>query len=163
IPAGTPTSALTIGDVARFTQGFGNVRYSVDETLWSLFAQDDYPLRSDLVLNLGLRYDRQTLTDDTRDLSPPLGFASSPGGNPWVTVRGGYGIYYSEIPANTDAAWELNGPTGFFSFSAAPGQLGFPTSLAPLPGFPPGAVLPPRDITIRPGRAGYYSQFFDVS
>jgi hypothetical protein len=36
-------------------------------------------------------------------------------------VRGGYGIYYSEIPANTVAARDLNGPTGFFSFSAAPG------------------------------------------
>ncbi len=163
IPASTPTSALTLANVSRFTQGFGNVSYSVDETLWSLFAQDDFRVRNDLVLNFGLRYDRQTLSDDTRDLSPRLGFAYSPGGDPATTVRGGFGIYTTEIPADTAAAWDLNGPTGFFSFSAAPGQLGFPTSLAPLPGFPPGAVLPPRDITIRPGEAGYYSQFFDIS
>jgi hypothetical protein len=133
IPASTPTSALTLSDVTRFTQGFGNVHYAVDETLWSLFAQDDYRVRNDLVLNLGLRYDRQTLTDDTSDVSPRLGFAWSPGADPRTTVRGGYGIYYSEIPANTAAAWDLNGPTGFFSFSAAPGQLGFPTSLNPSP------------------------------
>ncbi|HEX4964314.1 MAG TPA: TonB-dependent receptor [Thermoanaerobaculia bacterium] len=158
-----PTSQLTINDVQRFTQGFGNVHYSVGENLWSLFAQDDYRLRSNFVLNLGLRYDRQDLTDDTNNVAPRLGFAWNPGNDAKTVVRGGYGIYYSEVQANIDAGWELAGPTGFFTFSAAPGQLGFPTSLAPLPAFPPGAVLPPRDITVRPGRAGFYDQFFDVS
>jgi hypothetical protein len=158
-----PTSQLTTADVTRFTQGFGNVHYSVTENLWSLFAQDDYRLRSNLVLNLGLRYDRQSLTDDTNNVAPRLGFAWNPGNDARTVVRGGYGIFYSEIQANIDAAWELAGPTGFFNFSAAPGQLGFPTSLAPLPAFPPGAVLPPRDVTVRAGRAGFYSQFFDVS
>jgi hypothetical protein len=156
-----PTSQLTINDVQRFSQGFGNVRYTVDEENWSLFAQDDYRLRSNLVVNLGLRYDRQSLTDDTNNISPRLGFAWSV--DPKTTVRGGYGIYYSEIHANIVAAWELGGPAGFFTYSVAPGQLGFPTSLTPLTGFPPGAVLPARDITIRPGRRSYYSQFFDIS
>src|SRR4029079_3023105 len=108
-----PTSQLTINDVPRFTQGFGNVNYSVSETLWSVFAQDDYRLRPDLTLNLGLRYDRQSLTDATNDLSPRLGFAWSPGSGR-TTVRGGYGLYYSEIRANIVAGWALNGPTGFF-------------------------------------------------
>jgi hypothetical protein len=158
-----PTSDLTLADVQRFTQGFGNVDYSVTETLWSAFVQDDYRVRPDLVLNLGLRYDRQSLTDDTDNFGPRLGFAWNPGNNPRTTVRGGYGIYYSEIRANIVAGWELNGPEGFFNFSAAPGQLGFPTSFNPLPGFPAGAVLPPRDLTIQPGRADYYSRFFDIS
>jgi outer membrane receptor protein involved in Fe transport len=158
-----PTSQLTINDVQRFTQGFGNVHYSVTDNLWSLFAQDDYRLRSDLILNLGVRYDRQDLTDDTNNIAPRLGFAWNPGSSPQTTVRGGYGIYYSQIQSNIDASWELGGPTGFFNFGVAPGQLGFPTSLAPLPAFPAGAVLPARDVTIRPGRTGYYNQFFDVS
>ena len=158
-----PTSQLTIANVQRFTQGFGNVSYSVSENLWSLFVQDDYRVRSNLVVNLGLRYDRQDLTDDTNNVAPRLGFAWTPGKDPRTVIRGSYGLYYSEIQANTVASWELAGPTGFFTFSAAPGQLGFPTSLAPLPAFPPGAVLPPRDITVRPGRAGFYNQFFNVS
>jgi hypothetical protein len=45
----------------------------------------------------------------------------------------------------------------------APGQVGFPTSFAPLPGLPPGAVVPARNVTIRPGMAAFYSQFFDIS
>ena len=158
-----PTSQLHLSDVQRFTQGFGNVDYRVSESLWSLFAQDDYRIRPDLVLNLGLRYDRQSLTDATDNISPRLGFAWTPGTSARTTFRGGYGIYYSEIRANIVAGWELGGPNGFFNFSAAPGQLGFPTSFSPLPGFPAGAVLPPRDIMVRPGRAGFYNQFFDVS
>jgi outer membrane receptor for ferrienterochelin and colicin len=158
-----PTSALKIADVQRYTQGFGNVHYSVRETLSSLFVQDDYRVRPNLALNLGLRYDRQSLTGDDNNLSPRLGFAWTPGKDSRTTVRGGFGSYYSEVQANQVAAWALGGPTGFFSFSAAPGQLGFPTSLNPLGGFPPGAALPARDITIQPGRRAYYSQFFDIS
>jgi len=163
IPATTPTSDLTIDDVTRYTQGFGNVSYSVYETLWSVYLQDDWRAARDLTVNLGVRYDRQSLTDAKDDFQPRVGFAWQPGGDTKTTVRGGYAMYYSEIRANIVAGWALNGPTGFFNYSAAPGQLGFPTSLEPLPDFPAGAVLPPRDITIRPGRASYYSQFFDVS
>ena len=163
IPPSVPTSDLTIDDATRFTQGFGNVTYKTTETLWSLYAQDDWRATRDLTVNLGVRYDRQSLTDANHNFQPRLGFAWNPGGDPKTAIRGGYALYYSEIRANIVAGWALNGPTGFFSFSAAPGQLGFPDSLEPLPGFPPGAVLPPRDITIRPGMASYYDRFFDVS
>ena len=158
-----PTSALTINDVASFQQGFGNVTYNVRDTIWSLFAEDNARILPDLTINVGLRYDRQTLTDDTGDVSPRIHFAWNPGGDHRTVIRGGWGLYYSFITDNTAAAWNLNGPTGFFTFSAQPGQLGFPADLEPLPEFPPGAVLPPRNITVRPGRASYYSQFFDVS
>lgn len=161
IAATVPTSALTIADVARYTQGFGNVKYAVNDNLWSAFVQDDWRPRTALTVNLGLRYDRQQLTGDKSDLAPRLGFAWTAGNR--TAVRGGYGVFYSQIQSNVVAAWELNGPTGFFNFSVAPGQLGFPTSLAPITAFPSGASLPARDVTIRPGRAAYYSQFFDVS
>jgi len=158
-----PTSSLTIDDVQSFTQGFGDANYHVDETLWALFVQDDIHLRQNLTLNVGVRYDRQTSTDDTNDIAPRLGFAWHPGNSPRTVVRGSYGLYYSEIPANNEANYTIGGPEGIFSFTAQPGQLGFPPSLAPLPEFPPGASLPPRDITIRPGEAAYYGGFFDVS
>ncbi len=158
-----PTSALGIGDVASYTQGFGDAKYEVSETLWSLFAQDDFRPLPDLTINVGIRYDRQTFTDDRDDFSPRIGFAWNPGGDPRTSVHGGFGLYYSEVPANLAADYEIGGPNGIFTFSAQPGQLGFPPSLEPLPGFPEGAVLPPRNVTIRSGNADSYSQFFDVS
>jgi hypothetical protein len=159
----TPIASLTVNDVQRFVQSFGNASYNVKEWLWSTFAQDNIRVRKDLTVNLGLRYERQTFTDDHNNVSPRVGFAYNILGDSRTVLRGGYGIYYSEIRANLAATYLINGPTGIFSFSAAPGQLGFPTSLAPLTSFPAGAVLPPRDINIRPGQREFLSQFFDVS
>jgi outer membrane receptor protein involved in Fe transport len=161
VPATTPTSALTIADVTRFSQGFGNVNYEVDDDLWSVFLQDDFHPISRLTLNLGVRYDYQKLTGDSDNIAPRLGFAYNVSDK--SVVRGGYGVYYSQIRSNIVAGWELNGPNGFFTYSVAPGQLGFPTSLQPIAAFPAGATLPARDLTVRPGRLAFYSQFFDVS
>jgi hypothetical protein len=158
-----PVADLSIEDIQSFTQGFGSTRYTFSEWIWSLFAQDDVKLRPDLTLDLGARYERQTFTDDTDNVAPRLGVTYRPAGDARTVLRGGYGVYYSEVRSDAGAAWTLNGPTGFFSFTAAPGQLGFPAALGPLPAFPPGVALPPRTITIRPGMASYYRQFFDVS
>ncbi|MEJ2008667.1 MAG: TonB-dependent receptor [Acidobacteriota bacterium] len=158
-----PVSQLTIDDIQQYTQGFGNASYNVQEWLLAGFAQDDIKLRSDFTLNLGLRYSRQTFTDGTKDFSPRVGFAYNVHGDARTVLRGSYGIYFSEVPANSAADWLLNGPTGYFNFTVAPGQPGFPTSLAPLPAFPPDATLPPRDISVRPGDSAFLSQFFDVS
>jgi hypothetical protein len=66
---------------------------------------------------------------------------------------------------NAQANYSLNGPTGVFNFTATPGQIGFPTSVAavPLPAFPPGAVAPVLSLYIRPGQAAFYNQFFPTS
>lgn len=155
---------LTAGDIQSFAQGFGNSTYEIGEWIFAAFAQDDVKVRPDLTLNLGVRYERQTFTDDTNNVAPRFGFAYNAGGDPRTVVRGGFGVYYSEVRADAGAGWTLNGPTGFFNYSAQPGQLGFPPSFTNLPTtLPPGVVLPPRNITIRSGMAGYYSQFFDVS
>jgi outer membrane receptor protein involved in Fe transport len=153
-----PTNALTLADVARYQQSFGNASYNVREWLYSLFAQDNWRARRDLTLNLGLRYERQTFTDDRNNFAPRVGLAYNLFGDARTVLRASYGIYYSEVRANTAAAYTVGGPQGIFTFSAAPGQLGFPASFASIPAFPAGAVLPPRDITIRPGRAAFYAQ-----
>jgi hypothetical protein len=159
----TPVEDLTIADIQRFQQSFGDATYDTTEWLWSVFAQDNVRLRPDLTLNLGLRYDRQTFTDDTTMWSPRVGFAYNLNGDPHTVIRGGFGMYYSEVRANAAADWTIGGPEGIFTFSAAPGQLGFPTDLQPLPAFPAGSVLPPRDITVPPGDAAFVNQFVDVS
>ena len=153
-----PTSALTLADVSRYQQSFGNASYNTREWLYSLFVQDNWRVRRDLTLNLGVRYERQTFTDDRNNFAPRVGLAYNLFGDARTVLRASYGIYYSEVRANTAASFTVGGPQGIFTFSAAPGQLGFPTSFAPIPAFPSGAVLPARDITIRPGQAAFYSQ-----
>jgi outer membrane receptor protein involved in Fe transport len=157
-----PTSSLTIANVQRYTQSFGNATYNVKEWNWSLFAQDDFKIRRDLTLNLGIRYDRQTFTDDTNNFAPRVGFAYNFRGDGKTVIRGSYGIYYSQLRANLGAQFALSGTQGVFTYTANAGQPGFPTSLTPFTSFPLNAI-PARNIVIRPGRASYYSQFFDVS
>ena len=154
-----------IANVATYTQSYGNATYTVDDTLWALFVQDDFHASQNLTINLGLRYERQTFTDSTRDFAPRVGFAYNLFGSGKTVLRGGYGIYYSQIPDNQEASYALSGPTGVFNYTASPGQVGFPTSVSavPLPAFPTGAVAPVRTIYLRPGDASYYDQFLPTS
>jgi hypothetical protein len=149
----SPAYLGNIANVRSYTQSYGNAHYTVNDTLWSLFAQDDIRVRQDLTLNVGLRYERQTFTDSRLDFGPRLGFAYNVRGAGTTVLRGGFGVYYSQIVDNSAANWALTGPTGVFNYTASPGQIGFPASIAaaPLPAFPPGAVAPVRSLYIRPG------------
>jgi hypothetical protein len=148
-----PAYLGNIANVRSYTQSFGNARYTVDDVLWSAFVQDDFRLRPGLVLNLGLRHERQTFTDFHRGFAPRGGFAWNPHAGGKTVVRGGFGIYYSQVVDNSEANYVLTGPTGVFNYTAAPGQIGFPASVAaaPLAGFPTGAQAPLRSLYIRPG------------
>ena len=150
-----------IANVRSYTQSYGNANYTVSDTLWSLFVQDDYRLRTDLTINLGLRYEQQTLTDSRNDFAPRVGFSYNWRGDGKTVIRGGFGIYYSQIPDNSQANYALTGPTGVFNYTAAPGQVGFPVSVsaAPLPAFPAGAPVPLRSLYIRPGDSANLNQF----
>ncbi len=64
-----------LANVQTYTQSYGNANYTVNDTLWALFVQDDYKIRPDLTINLGLRYERQTFTDSNKDFAPRVGFA----------------------------------------------------------------------------------------
>jgi outer membrane receptor protein involved in Fe transport len=162
----TPVSQLTINDVncatCRFTQSFGNQNYNVTEWLTGVFLQDNWTVNPRLVLNLGLRYDNQSFTDDRNNFQPRVGFAFRPFDDSTV-FRGSYGIFVSEIRTNQAAGYSIGGPQGIFTFSAVQGQLGFPTTVATIPAFPAGATLPARDITVRVGQRDFLNQFFNVS
>ena len=154
-----------IANVKTYAQSYGNANYTVTDTLWSFFVQDDFHVRKDLTVNLGLRYEQQTFTDSRKDFAPRVGFSYNWKGDGRTVIRGGFGIYYSQIVDNSQANYALTGPAGVFNYTAGPGQIGFPTSVAavPLPAFPAGAPVPLRSLYIRPGDASYYNQFFPVS
>ena len=161
----SPAYLNNIANVRTYTQSYGSASYRVTDTLWSLFAQDDYRWRPDLTINVGIRYEQQTFTDARLNFAPRAGFAYDWRGHATTVIRGGFGIYDSQVVDNSAANWALTGPTGVFNYSAAPGQIGFPSSVseAPLPAFPTGAALPLRNLYIRPGRASYYDQFFPTA
>ncbi|HWR13677.1 MAG TPA: TonB-dependent receptor [Terriglobales bacterium] len=155
----------SIANVQSYSQSFGNAVYTVDDTLWSLFTQDDIRVTNRLTLNAGLRYERQTFTDATKNFAPRVGFAADLFGDGKTALRGGYGIYYSTIPDNLAANHVLSAPEGVFTFTATAGQVGFPSNVdvVPYASLPSGAAVPVRSLYIRPGMAAYYNQFIPVS
>ena len=164
-----PFDQLTLSDVQDYAQpiNFGISSYKLPQWLYAGFVQDSIHLRSDLTLDLGLRYDRQTLGDATKDFAPRVGFGWHPKGTTRLSIRGGYGMYYTQILANLVAGYLVNGLDGLTTYTAAPGQLGFPTCLTgsclPL-SFDPtkltASQLPARDITIGAGRRDFYKSQF---
>jgi outer membrane receptor protein involved in Fe transport len=162
-----PFDQLTLADVQNYTQpiDFGINSYRLPQWLLTGFVQDDWKIRPDLTVNLGLRYDRQTLTDATKNFAPRIGFGWNPGGDARTAIRGGFGIYYTQIRSNAVAGYLVNGLDGLTTYTAISGQTGFPTCLTCVPvnvdpRTLPLSQLPARDITIRAGRAEFYQSQF---
>ena len=162
-----PQPALCGGNtqpvVTSFTQSFGNQNYNIRETLWNAFLQDSWNVRKDLTLNLGLRYEVQTFTNDRNNFAPRIGFTWLVPHTRSTLLRAGYGIYYSEERTDLAASDIIGGPSGLITFTVRPGQAGFPTSFDPITNFPPGTIFPARDITVRPGQCPQLGQILDVS
>jgi hypothetical protein len=164
-----PFDQLTLADVQNYAQpiDFGINSYELTQWLTSVYAQDTYRVNTDLTLDVGVRYDNQSLSDARTDVAPRVGFGWHPNSDARLSIRGGYGVYYTQLIANVVAGYLVNGLDGLTTYTATPGQFGFPTCLTglclPL-AFDPHALapsqLPARDITIRAGMADVYRAQF---
>src|SRR5262249_22288573 len=164
-----PFDQLTLDDVQTYTQpiDFGIDSYELRQWLYTAFVNDSVRVHRDLTLDLGLRYDRQTLTDAKANFAPRVGFGWHPGGDARLSIRGGYAMYYTQVRSNVVASYLVNGLDGLTTYTAVPGQLGFPTCLTgpclPLSFDPrtlPPSQLPARDIVIQAGQREFYEQQF---
>jgi hypothetical protein len=73
-------------------QGSGRVVYWQKEL--GAFVQDDYRLRPNLTLSVGLRYNWQNFLHDNTQFAPRFAFAYSPVKSGKIVFRGGAGIFY---------------------------------------------------------------------
>jgi len=84
---------------AQFTIAGGDPRAAIRQYDLGLFVQNDWRLRRDFMLSLGMRFETQNNINDKFDLAPRVAFAWAPkalnkGDTPKTVIRGGGGIFY---------------------------------------------------------------------
>jgi hypothetical protein len=83
---------------SQFSIRLGQVYFDNTDKRSNGFVQDRWQVGGNLTLNLGVRYDYQTLTPQTKDaIAPRLGFAWDPFGTGRTVVRGGGGKFYEPL------------------------------------------------------------------
>ena len=96
----------------QFSIAAGNPEAKVSQFDFGGFFQDDWKLRPNFTMNLGLRYENQSNISSNVNFGPRIGFAWSPGGGPQAktVIRGGFGVFYDRVGENlTLSATRFNG------------------------------------------------------
>ena len=103
------------GGATQFSIAAGNPFLAVDQADVGAWVGDDWRVRPNVTLSMGMRYEMQTNINDVRDFAPRFGFAWAPGSkqvslHPKFVIRGGYGIFYSRFNiSNVETAERYNG------------------------------------------------------
>jgi outer membrane receptor for ferrienterochelin and colicin len=149
--AGTPTTYDPNNPKTfptQYTQAFGISGLNYTEWLYGLYVQDDINVARGFTLNLGLRYDYETLMHDSNNFAPRFGFAWDPKKDGKTTIRGGFGIFYATIESSLINRESNNGPNGIVTISLTPGDPLFPTFPNRLTALPAGAKFVLSDVFI---------------
>jgi Carboxypeptidase regulatory-like domain len=143
------------GGATQFSINAGNPASSASQFDVGLFVGDDWRVRPNLTLSLGLRYETQTNIHDWRDVAPRIGVAWAPGAGgknsrPKTVIRAGFGIFYDRFTlSNTLTALRYNGVVQRQFVVANPDF--FPTipALSSLAGFRPTQTIQQVSATLR--------------
>ena len=136
---------------AGYTQTFGATEVRQRSTNLGVYIQDAWSASSSLTLNLGVRYDVQTIEtvdSDTDNVSPRIGFAWTPRRDRALVVRGNAGLFYDRVPLRAVANALLSagnttdvGGLRQINVSLSPGQAGAPV-------FPAILTTPTTSVTL---------------
>ncbi len=138
----TQISALGYGP-SKFTINQGNPYLGFYQVDVGPFVNDDWRVRPNLTVSLGLRYEAQNNIYDHSDWAPRVGIAWSPGGaggkglnsRPKTVIRAGWGIFYDRFSETnvlsayrygrngTQQVYTIDNPTVYnAAFSTTPPQ-----------------------------------------
>jgi hypothetical protein len=114
---GLPVSQIRSlgGGATQFSINAGNPSISAGQTDAGAFAGDDWKVRPNLTLSLGVRYEAQSNIHDMRDFAPRIGVAWAPGAGsagsrPKSVIRAGFGMFYDRFNvSNVLTAERFNG------------------------------------------------------
>ncbi|HET6892005.1 MAG TPA: carboxypeptidase regulatory-like domain-containing protein [Pyrinomonadaceae bacterium] len=156
------------GGASQFSISTGNPQAGVSQLDAGLYIQDDWRVRPNLTLGVGLRYENQTNIRSSFNFAPRVFMAWSPGAAnstrpPNMVIRVGAGVFYNRFSeGNTLTANRFNGQLQqqFFVterplYQTVNDNLVFvpplPSALDVFPNVPPAALLDlaPRQITWR--------------
>ena len=89
-------------NATQFSIAAGDPEAKVSQFDFGGFFQDDWKLRPNFTLNLGLRYENQSNISSNVNFGPRVGFAWSPGGGQQAktVIRGGFGVFYDRVGEN---------------------------------------------------------------
>ncbi|MBV9214772.1 MAG: TonB-dependent receptor [Acidobacteria bacterium] len=98
-----PLQSFSLGLPQFYQQGFGSPSYNVGRPFTAAFAQDSWNVRPNLTLNFGVRYELDSqkgiMHTDSNNFGPRVSFSWDPFKDHRTVIRGGYGIFYSQIYA----------------------------------------------------------------
>jgi Carboxypeptidase regulatory-like domain len=138
----------------RFQQNHGIPYLGVHQIDYGPFVQDDWRVKPNLTLSLGLRFESQTNISDKADWAPRVAFAWSPDnkggrGAAKTVIRGGFGMFYDRFAvgnvleaerfglSSNQVSYVVNSPAlvmcpnGNFPSPADPTCPGFPNAPSP--------------------------------
>ncbi len=157
------TGATTGKHYSNFQQAFdargvgGKLQFNSTDS--NFYLQDNYRLRNDLTLYLGLRYEYQALPQpeagnpayplttkfnkDKKAWGPRFGFSWDVGGSHKTVVRGGYGLYYGRTSNSALFSTLTNNAVTFLSYYFTPSTSGAPVYPNVLSAPPSGSANTP--------------------
>jgi hypothetical protein len=141
---------------SRFTQSIGAEFFEAETFNQGYFVQDDFRLSDRLKLNLGLRYEyfgrprsnpnpdlplTQAFPTDGNNVAPRVGFAFDPTGSGRTVVRGGAGLYYNVLVAQTYNTFLRGNGRDVVNVNVTPTSAGAPV-------FSRAKVAPPTGVSV---------------
>ncbi|HVF26787.1 MAG TPA: carboxypeptidase regulatory-like domain-containing protein [Pyrinomonadaceae bacterium] len=89
-----------VNSPSRFRQRFGTESIQRN-TYLGFFAQDEWRLRRNLSISFGVRYERETILDDTNNWAPRVAAAFDPFDSGKTVIRFGAGIFFNRVLLRT--------------------------------------------------------------